>query len=65
MFFLFKAFYQFRCYIRAGNEKFLTLNPWLRLFLTDEDDRNIKKKLISFNFKNYLLGIYKYYRSYA
>jgi len=28
------------------------------VFLTDEDDRNIKKQLIFFNFKNYLFGIY-------
>jgi hypothetical protein len=31
------------------------------VFLTDKNDRNIKKKLIFFNFKNYLSGIHKYY----
>jgi len=34
------------------------------VFLTDEDDRNIKKKLFFFNFKNYFSGMY-YYQSYA
>jgi hypothetical protein len=28
------------------------------VFLTNEDDRNITKGLIFFNFKNYLFGIY-------
>jgi len=28
------------------------------VFLKDKDDRNIKKRLIFFNFKNYLFGIY-------
>jgi len=28
------------------------------VFLADEDDRNIKIKLIYFNFENYFFGIY-------